>query len=136
MVQDGNARLDPRVRLCLRFKATPRWKGATCVEMETLDLSATGLACRSPINLPLKTQIGIVLALPALKDTPATRLRCEAVVVNSEHVGRAPGEWRAGLYFLDLSASDRELLRRFVFMARDTTHALEDAALARGQGGI
>jgi len=101
----------------MRIEVTPRWKDGRTVVMETVDVSASGTACRSPINLPIKTQVGVVMSLPAIPPDPPHVVSCEAVVVNNEEIGHARDEWRAGLYFMDLRDEDREALRRFIFRA-------------------
>ena len=108
-------RLDPRVRLCMRIDVTPRWNDGQTVTMETVDVSASGAACRSPINLPLKTQVGVVLRLPPAPSEPARTIACEAVVVNNEEIGRSRDAWRVGLYFMLMKLEDREAVRRFIF---------------------
>jgi len=104
----------------MRIEVTPRWKDGQTVVMETVDVSASGAACRSPINLPIKTQVGVVIRIPAIPPEPDRVVSCEAVVVNSEQIGRARDEWRAGLYFMNLRPEDSEALRRFIFRALET----------------
>jgi len=99
----------------MRIDVTPRWNDGQTVTMETVDISASGAACRSPIHLPLKTQVGVVLRLPAAPSEPARTIACEAVVVNSEEIGRSRDEWRVGLYFMLMKLEDREAVRRFIF---------------------
>lgn len=104
--------------------------------METLDLSTTGAACASPIDLPLQTQVGVWLRLPPrASDPPGTagrNIECEGVVVNVERVGRGGGEWRAGLFFLQMKGEDQEALRRFIF---EIIQNEEDAMSERGRSG-
>ena len=124
--------LDPRLRLRLRIDVEPRWKGGVPVPMETIDLSACGAACRSPICLPLKTQVSVILHLPPAPGRAAHELKCEAVVVNTEEIGHSREEWRAGIYFLNLKESDREILRRFIFTVMEESSAPQETYAAQG----
>lgn len=131
MSENSRTRLDPRVSLRLRADVTPRWAGANGFGMEIFDLCASGAACRSPVFLPLKTQVGVVVRLPEIPDLPAREISCEAVVISIEQ-GRARDEWRAGLYFLNLTDQDREALRRFVFRALEARSTERGARAGQG----
>lgn len=129
-------RLDPRLKLRLPIEVTPRWDGGEPVVLEAVDLSITGTACRGPVHLPLRTQVGVRLNLPSARagdGSAAVSLVCEAVVVNIERIGRTRFEWRTGLYFLDLRGEVREALRRFIY---DTIRSQQEATMVtRGKAG-
>jgi len=124
--------LDPRLRVGLRAEVSPHWQGGAPVSMETIDLSASGAAIRSPICLPLKTQLSIALHLPAVAGQAARNVSCEAVVVNTEEVGHSRSEWRVGAYFLNLKEPDRESLRRFIFLVMDASSQRWESHVEQG----
>ena len=134
MNQAGAPRLGPRARVRLRIDLTPRWDGALSVRMETIDLSGSGAAVRSPIFLPLKTQVSVDLALPPVGGRGAIRILCEAVVVNVEEIGHTRQLWRAGIYFLDLGERERSALKRFIYGAAETGERWSPPAAQSGGG--
>lgn len=132
MTQPGKPRLDPRVRIGLRIDVKPRWNGATSVAMETVDISVSGVALRSPINLPLKTQVSVSLQLPRTAAQAATEVTCEAVVVSVDEIGRTREQWRVGLYFLDMKGSAQLALRRFIYSALEASTGAQRSGMRRG----
>jgi len=107
---------------------TPRWADAVPIEVETLDLSVSGAACRTRECLPLKTQVGVDLVLPGAGGLDPRRVACEGVVVGSERTGER--EWRVAIYFLGLAGDDHEAVRRFVFVMLETDRKGQAATMS------
>lgn len=115
MPQKIQARVDPRVSAEFRVELEYPWGSGQWVGARSLDLSASGIHVATDNDLPLKAQLGCRVHLPETGGGPETMLQAQAIVVRVS--GPEPGskEWRYGLYFVELSESDAEALRRFIF---------------------
>jgi c-di-GMP-binding flagellar brake protein YcgR len=112
---EGKPRLDPRIAVRLRVDVqyplgSSHWRRA-----ETFDLSASGSYLRCDLDLPLKAQVGCRLYLPPAGGEEDHLIDTDAVVVRVDAPEPGAREWRYGLYFLNLSEADLQVLRKFVF---------------------
>ena len=109
------ARVDPRVTAEFRVDLEYPWRSGEWARARSLDLSASGIYVGSDRDLPLKAQVGCKVYLPAADGDPERRIDAQAIVVRVNLPDPGSKEWRYGLYFVELSESDAESLRRFVF---------------------
>ena len=90
------------------------------LELETIDLSAGGFSCTSPVHLAPMTKVALSLILPQTRSKPTQRERVvnsEAVVVRAEPSSGASsngGPFRLALFFSRMEEEDRQLLREFL----------------------
>jgi c-di-GMP-binding flagellar brake protein YcgR len=115
VIPESKGRLDPRIPLKLRMDVqyppgTSQWN-----RTETVDISTSGAYVRCKESLPLKAQVGCRLYLPPAGDAGEKLIDMEAVIVRVDPPERGSVEWRYALFFLGISESDLESLRRFVY---------------------
>jgi c-di-GMP-binding flagellar brake protein YcgR len=113
--EEGKARLDPRIAVQIRVDIQYPPHGATWTRAETIDLSASGGYVKCQQSLPLKTQVGCRLYLPAAGEQEEKLIDCDAVVLRTDVPESGNKEWRYALYFLGLAEVDLQAIRRFVF---------------------
>ena len=115
MEREGKGRLDPRVAAKLRVDVEYPPRGDAWTRAESIDLSASGVYVRCGQTLPLKSQVGCRVFLPASGAEEDNLVDTQAVVVRVDLPETGSKEWRYGLYFLNLEERDLEAIRRFVF---------------------
>lgn len=109
-------RRHPRIVQRLRIRS----RGEDMLELETIDLSAGGFSCTSPVHLAPMTKVALSLILPQTRIEPTQRERVvngEAVVVRAEpSAGTASngGPFRLALFFSHMEEEDRQLLQEFL----------------------
>ena len=107
-------RAAPRVRERFPVKIT---SGGKTFRGESHDVSMNGLACSSPLPLPVSTPVNINLILPMVKRSDSsgeTACRGEVVRVESQAGRKISGEYRLALNFLELSDRSRRRLEEFI----------------------
>lgn len=109
-------RRHPRIVQRLRIRS----RGEDMLELETIDLSAGGFSCTSPVHLAPMTKVALSLILPQTRIEPTQRERVvngEAVVVRAEpSAGTASNgdPFRLALFFSHMEEEDRQLLQEFL----------------------
>ncbi|MBI3449703.1 MAG: PilZ domain-containing protein [Acidobacteria bacterium] len=119
MAAEGKPRLDPRIAVRLRVDIQYPLRGAHWRRGETYDLSASGSCCRCELDLPLKAQVGCRIYLPPAGGEGESLIDTDAVVVRVDSPEPGSREWRYGLYFVNLSETDFQSLKRFVYASRE-----------------
>lgn len=109
-------RRHPRIAQRLRV----RWQDEESLELETIDLSAGGFSCTSPVHLAPMTKVALSLILPRTQSEPTQPERVvngEAVVVRAEPSAGASsngGPFRLALFFSRMKEEDRRVLQAFL----------------------
>jgi len=120
VAEEGKPRLDPRIAVRLRVDVQYPLGGAHWRRAETFDLSASGSCLRCDLDLPLKAQVGCRMYLPPAGGEEDHLIDTDAVVVRVDAPEQGTREWRYGLYFLNLSEADLQVLRKFIFATYKT----------------
>jgi hypothetical protein len=116
MTRTKDERRHPRVAKRLRVRSDHHNE----LELETIDLSAGGFSCSSPIFLAPMTKVALSLVLPPAPNGPTKReqvVSAEAVVVRTEPTQSAssdPGTYRVALFFSRMEDDDRSRLQEFL----------------------
>jgi c-di-GMP-binding flagellar brake protein YcgR len=116
MSRPNDKRRHPRVAHRLRVKS----KGREALDLETIDLSAGGLRCSSPVFIAPMTRMAVALVLPDTKGSPGIadqHIHGEAVVVRTEppaHEKSNGGGYRVALFFSRMDEGDRQKLQNFL----------------------
>jgi c-di-GMP-binding flagellar brake protein YcgR len=116
MSRPDDKRRHPRVAHRLRVRSKDR----DALELETIDLSAGGLNCSSPVFIPPMTKMALALVLPETKGGPDLadqHIHGEAVVVRTEPSVREKsngGVFRVALFFSRMGETDRQRLQVFL----------------------
>ena len=90
------------------------------LELETIDLSAGGFSCTSPVLLAPMTKVALSLILPQTRSEPTQSeqvVNGEAVVVRAEPSASAAsngGPYRLALFFSRMEEEDRQSLKKFL----------------------
>jgi len=116
MTPTKDKRRHPRVVRRLRIRSHHRNE----LELETIDLSAGGLSCASPVFLAPMTKVALSLVLPPTQNGSSEReqvVSAEAVVVRAEPAESVPsdgGAYRVALFFSHMEEEDRRRLQKFL----------------------
>ena len=113
MPHSVDKRRHPRVSHKMRVQSSHR----EAVELETIDVSAGGLRCSSPLFIPPMTKMALSLILPSKAGGGRNGdqvVNGEAVVVRTDpavpHAPPANGGYRVALFFSRMDDSDRQIL--------------------------
>lgn len=115
MPEKAKARIDPRISAEFRVDLEYPWGCGDWSRARSLDLSTSGIYVGTERDLPLKAQVGCRIHLPENGSGARKIIQAQAIVVRVKGPKTGSQEWRYGLYFVELSESDAEALRRFVF---------------------
>ena len=87
--------------------------GSVDLQVETKDLSASGVCCVATQFIPLMTKVTLRLEVP--HGARRANIRCTGVIVRTEPIGtpEAP-RYNIAVFFTDLSDQDRGAISRFV----------------------
>ncbi len=116
MSSASDKRRHPRVPQRLRVRS----QHAGALELETIDLSAGGFSCTSPVFIAPMTKVALSLILPPTRNGPVQSeqtVNGEAVVVRTEpsKPGSADGgPFRVALFFSRMEEDDRRRLQEFL----------------------
>jgi c-di-GMP-binding flagellar brake protein YcgR len=116
MSRPNDKRRHPRVAHRLRVRSKDR----DALELETIDLSAGGLNCSSPVFIPPMTKMALALVLPETNVGHAVseqQIHGEAVVVRTEPSAREKGNggpFQVALFFSRMEETDRQRLQIFL----------------------
>jgi len=107
-------RATPRVKESFPVKIS---KGSKTYQAVSCDISLGGLACNSPVPLPVATPVRVDLILPDPKSSSSRReIICQAKVVRSEPPAGADNkDYRLAFGFDQMSEKAREILEAFIF---------------------
>ena len=83
------------------------------IETRTLNLSVHGAMCVVAREIPMMTQLGVVLILPAGRASRHKKVRIRGVVVRKEK-DPASGKFFLAIYFADMKPEDRKTLEKFI----------------------
>ena len=85
---------------------------------ETLNLSPTGMYCRTTRSLPLMSKIEVVLLVPIKWNGKETKkMRCEGVVVRTEPVllkDTEKAHYNIAIFFTKISKKDQKMVGSYV----------------------
>jgi c-di-GMP-binding flagellar brake protein YcgR len=119
--EKAKARIDPRISTEFRVDLEYPWRSGAWRHAQSLDMSASGIYVSSEVDLPLKAQLGCRVYLPSSGGETDRLIDAQAIVVRVIPPEADSREWRYGLYFVELSESDAESIRRFVFIPGEGT---------------
>jgi hypothetical protein len=84
---------------------------------QSLDVSASGLYCKTDIEIPIMTRVQVVLSLPAEKKSgPSVAMKLDGVVVR-EHPVKKDGKiqhYDIAIFFNTLLPRERKRLVRYI----------------------
>jgi len=115
VLEKAKARVDPRISVEFRVDLEYPWGAGEWFRARSLDLSASGIYVGTERDLPLKAQLGCRIHLPATDADPDSLVQAQAIVVRINGPEQGTQERKYGLYFVELSESDAEIIRRFIF---------------------
>lgn len=82
------------------------------------NISMSGLACYSSIQIPEMTLVELRLQLPALPEEEADLypFHCKGAVVRCEAVSRCNSrkKWYTAIYFTDVDEANKKLLQKYI----------------------
>ncbi|HEU4403635.1 MAG TPA: PilZ domain-containing protein [Candidatus Polarisedimenticolia bacterium] len=115
MSHSHDKRRHPRVSRRLRVRSDHH----EALDLETIDLSAGGLSCTTPVFLPLMTKMALALRLPGGTegaDPDEQVVKGEAVVVRTEPPApsRSTDGYRVALFFSRMEEADRQKLLNYL----------------------
>ena len=113
MGQSEDKRRHPRIPQRVRVQSLYR----EALELETIDVSAGGLRCTSPLFIPIMTKMALSMVLPSAPGHSGNgqqMVKGEAVVVRTEPDSPAAepvnGGYRVALFFSRMDDPDRKIL--------------------------
>lgn len=116
MAATSERRLSPRGKLRLDCGIIDDSNEVQCL---TYDLSARGLSCLLPREIPLFTKVRVVLQIPdkqlVVEEEEETReIQCEGVVVRRERADEENSKYKTAIFFSRINPNDADRLSDYV----------------------
>lgn len=100
-------------RVVQRLSLATLADAAGAVEMETMDVSATGLSCLAVREIPLMARVKVTLGVPGEDGEPARPIEAEGIVVRVEKQDEPP-RFKIALFFSHFEGDGRAILERAI----------------------
>ena len=83
------------------------------IASQTINISTNGLMCRLAKNIPLMTQVDLILMIPAETAGGSGRLRVKGAVVRA-FKNKTTGFFHLAVFFTEISNQSRHTLKRYI----------------------